>query len=145
MRAIFGVVAGAVLLSACHGQPAQPTVEKAWARLPAVAGRPGAAYFTLRGGRQADRVVQISSIAAGRAELHETVKRNGVNSMQPLGALTLPAGATVTFEPGGKHVMLFELAATVKPGGHLPLILTLASGQKLEAQAQIVGAGDPAP
>lgn len=145
MRGIYGIVAGAVLLSACQQQPAEPVVERAWARLPAVTGRPGAAYFTLKGGRTADTLVGVSSSAAGRAELHETVKRDRVNAMQPLGELALGVGQSVVFEPGGRHVMLFDLATTLKPGDRIPLTLSLASGKKLETQVQLVGAGDPAP
>ena len=145
MRAIFGIVAGAALLAACQQKPAEPLLEKAWARLPAVAGRPGAAYFTLTGGRQADTVVQISSPAVGRAELHETVKQDGVNAMRPLGELALGVNQSVVFAPGGKHVMLFDVAATVKPGDQIPLVLTLGSGKRLQAQARVVGAGDPQP
>ncbi|UYY59924.1 copper chaperone PCu(A)C [Sphingomonas sp. S2-65] len=145
MRALVGIVAGASLLCACQQKPAEPVLEKAWARLPAVAGRPGAAYFTLTGGRQADKVVQISSSAAGRAELHETVKQDGVNAMRPLGELALGVNESVVFAPGGKHVMLFDLAPTVKPGDRIPLVVTFASGKRVEAPAQVVGAGDPQP
>lgn len=145
MRGILGIVAGAMLVSACQQQPAEPALEKAWIRLPAVAGRPGAAYFTLKGGRVADKVVGVSSRAAKRAELHETTKQNGVNSMQPLGELALGAAENVVFAPGGKHVMLFDLAASVKAGDRIPLTLSFASGKKLETQAQVVGAGDPQP
>ncbi|MCD2324744.1 copper chaperone PCu(A)C [Sphingomonas sp. IC-56] len=145
MRGILGIVAGALLLSACHQQPAEPAVEKAWARLPAVSGRPGAAYFTLKGGSQADKLVGIASPAATRAELHETMQHGGMSMMQPLREVALDAGKTVNFAPGGRHVMLFGLSPSLKPGAQIPLVLSLASGKKLEAQAQLVGAGDPQP
>lgn len=145
MRGILGIVAGALLLSACQQQPAEPAVEKAWARLPAVSGRPGAAYFTLKGGSQADKLVGIASPAAARAELHETMQHGGMSKMQPLREVALDAGKTVDFAPGGRHVMLFGLAPSLKPGAQIPLVLSLASGKKLEAQAQLVGAGDPQP
>lgn len=145
MRGILGIVAGALLVSACQQQPAEPAVEQAWARLPAVSGRPGAAYFTLKGGSEADKLVGIASPAAARAELHETMQHAGVSKMQPTREVVLDVGKDVAFAPGGKHVMLFGLSPSLKPGDRIPLVLTLASGKKLEAQAQLVGAGDPQP
>jgi copper(I)-binding protein len=132
-------------VSACQQQPAEPVVEKAWARLPAVAGNPGAAYFTLKGGSQADKLVGIASSAAARAELHETMQHGRMSTMQPTREVVLDVGNTVEFAPGGKHVMLFGLSPSLKPGDRIPLVLTLASGKKLEAQTQLVGAGDPQP
>jgi periplasmic copper chaperone A len=114
-------------------------------RLPAVAGRPGAAYFTIRGGAQADTLLAISTPAALRAELHETMDRAGVKSMQPTRDLPVPAKGQLEFAPGGRHVMLFDLGPAVKPGTRIPLALAFASGKKLEVQAQVVGAGDPPP
>ena len=145
MRRISRIVAAALLVSACHQQPAAPTLENAWVRLPAVPGNPGAAYFTLKGGSQPDTLTGIASPATTRAELHETMQHGHMAAMQPLREVALGAGKTVDFAPGGRHVMLFGLAPALKPGARISLMLTLASGRKLEAQAQLVGAGDPQP
>ncbi|MBB5710168.1 copper chaperone PCu(A)C [Sphingomonas xinjiangensis] len=145
MRGISGIVAGALLVSACHQQPAEPTIEKAWARLPAVSGNPGAAYFTLKGGSQQDKLVAIASSATSRAELHETMHHGQMSAMQPLRDVAVDVDKKVDFAPGGRHVMLFGLSPSLKPGHRIPLVLTLASGKKLETQAQLVGAGDPQP
>jgi copper(I)-binding protein len=144
MRGILGIVAAALLLAGC-GKPAELGADHGWVRLPAVAGRPGAAYFTIRGGAQADTLLAVSTPAALRAELHETMDHQGVKSMQPTRDLAVPAKGEVVFAPGGRHVMLFDLGPGVKPGGHIPLALAFASGKKLEIQAQVVGAGDPPP
>ncbi len=144
MRVFPGIVATALLLAGC-GQPAEPGASKAWVRLPAVAGRPGAAYFTIRGGAQADTLLAVSTPAALRAELHETLDKGVVKSMQPTRDLPVPANGALEFVPGGRHVMLFDLGPGVKPGTRVPLALAFASGKKLEVQAQVVGAGDPPP
>jgi len=144
MRGILGIVAAALLLAGC-GKPAELGADKAWARLPAVAGRPGAAYFTIRGGAQADTLLAVSTPAALRAELHETMDHQGVKSMQPTRDVPVPAKGEIVFAPGGRHVMLFDLGPGVKPGTRIPLALAFASGKKLELQAQVVGAGDPPP
>lgn len=144
MRAFPGIVAAALLLAGC-GKPAELGASNAWVRLPAVAGRPGAAYFTLQGGAQADTLLAVSTPAALRAELHETLDHQGMKSMRPAGDVAVPAGGKVEFAPGGRHVMLFDLGPNVKPGTRVPLALAFAGGKRLEVQAQVVGAGDPPP
>ncbi len=144
MRGFPGIVAAALLLAGC-GKPAELGADQAWVRLPAVAARPGAAYFTIRGGAEADTLLAVSTPAALRTELHETVDKAGVKSMQPTRDVAVPARGTVQFAPGGRHVMLFDLGPAVKPGTRVPLALAFASGKKLELQATVVGPGDPPP
>lgn len=146
MRGIAGIVAVSLLVAACQQAPAELKADKAWARLPAVPGRPGVAYFTLHGGGAADTLLAVTTPAALRAEVHETVKTDaGAMSMRPLPQLAVPAGADVAFAPGGKHVMLFDVGPNVKPGDRIPLVLAFAGGKRLEVQAEVVGPGDPAP
>jgi len=144
MRLFAGIVAAALLLAGC-GKPAELGASQAWVRLPAVAGRPGAAYFTIQGGAQADTLLAVSTPAALRAELHETLDQGGVKSMRPTRDVAVPAKAVVEFAPGGRHVMLFDLGPGVKAGTRVPLSLAFASGTKLDVQAEVVGAGDPPP
>lgn len=145
MRAFSGIVAVALLATACQQQSAELAVEDAWVRLPAVPGRPGAAYFTVRGGAGEDTLLAASTPAAVRAELHETVKtEGGAMSMQPLSEVPVPAGGELVFAPGGKHVMLFDIGPRVRSGERIPLTLSFAGG-RVEVEAQVIGAGDPPP
>lgn len=144
MRAFFGIVSLAVL-AACQ-QPAELKVEKPWVRLPAVPGNPGAAYFTVQGGDQADTLLAVTTPAALRTEMHESMKGDhGMMAMEPVKDVAVPAHAPLAFAPGGKHVMLFDLGPQVKSGQRIPLALAFASGKRLEVQAMVVGAGDQAP
>lgn len=104
-------------------EPEAPTVSDAWIRLPVVAGRPAAAYFTLMGGRGADRLLGVEARAPIRAEMHETIRNGGAMSMAPLKILPVAAKAHLMFAPGGRHVMLFGLPKTAKPGDMIPLTL----------------------
>lgn len=144
MRGFPVIVAASLLLAGC-GKPAELGARDAWARLPAVQGRPGAAYFTIQGGATADTLLAVATPAALRAEVHETVTTQGVMAMRPVDTVTVPAGQSVAFAPGGRHVMLFDLGPNVKPGTRIPLALAFASGKRVEVQAQVVAAGDPAP
>lgn len=113
-----------------HSAPAAqpPTVSDAWVRLPVVAGRPAAAYFMLMGGKAADRLVSVQAVAPVRAEMHETVKKGGAMSMLPVASVAVAANGHLMFEPGGRHIMLFGLAKSVKPGDRIPLTLKFERG-----------------
>ena len=132
------VLAGA--LAGC-GKPAALTVDAAWVRLPAVPGRPAAAYFTLHGGAADATLIAVASDRARRAELHESM----AGGMRPLAAVGVPAGAAVRFAPGGRHVMLFDLDPRLSAGAATTLRLTFADGRSLAVPARTVAAADPAP
>jgi len=134
-------------LAGCQqAAPKAASVDHAWVRLPAVAGRPGAAYFTVHGGAVEDRLMAVASPQAVRAEMHDMTMAAGMMKMTPIDAgLAVPAKGDVTFDSGGKHVMLFDISPKVFPGGKMTLTFTMASGQKLEAEAAVIAAGDEEP
>ena len=145
MRA-FVAIAAVAMVAGCQQVPKDVTVDGAWVRLPAVAGNPGAAYFTLRGGSRDGVLVAVSAKFAVRSELHESMKGDhDMMTMAPLKQVSFAPGETVAFEPGGRHVMLFDVAPTLKPGEKAPVTLSFADGKTIEVEAIIVGAGDPAP
>lgn len=133
-----------VMLSACAG-PKQVTVDHAWVRLPVVAGRPGAAYFTLNGGDHGAILIAVSSPDARSAELHQSMAMNGVSSMAPLTQVAAPADGKVLFAPMGKHVMLFGLKPGIPAGGTVRLHFTFADGKTIDLAAKAVAATAPAP
>lgn len=118
-------------LGACQ-QEQGLRVENGWVRLPAVAGRPGAAYFTLHGGAQPVRLLSVTSPVVIRTEMHDTMKgMQGMMQMRPMAGVDVPARSTVKFEPGGKHVMLFNVNPGIKPGRAMEFTLTFADGTQL--------------
>jgi copper(I)-binding protein len=148
MRLPLATAAICTLLSVagCAGKPAaELRAEEPWVRLAAVAGRPAAAYFVLRGGATADRLTGIESPAAARAELHEGGMMDNMATMKPMSGVDVAADGRATFAPGGDHVMLFGVDPAIKPGGTMPLHLHFRSGATLDAAARVIAAGDPAP
>jgi copper(I)-binding protein len=106
--------------------------------LPAVGGRPGAAYFTVsNNGAKPTALAAVYVEGAAKAEIHETMG----GKMQPLATLELPVGASIKFERGGKHVMLFDLADTLTAGSTTEMTLTFADGDKLSIPLRIESAG----
>ena len=91
--------------------PVGVTVTDGLLNLPAVSGNPGAVYFTITNASDKQATIRAADmIGAASAMLHETSEWSGQMDMQELFQVPLPAGETLTFEPGGKHVMVYELA-----------------------------------
>ncbi len=85
----------------------------------------GAVYFSLTNtGTKADRLTAISSSIAGRAEIHESRRVDGMMQMRPVSFIECPPGATVKIEPGGLHVMLLGLTRPLAAGTQFPLSLS---------------------
>lgn len=145
MRLSLALAMMTLALTAC-GEARKLAVRDAFVRLAAVEGRPAAAYFTLEGGAADATLVSVSTDAAIRVELHESMAASGgMMTMDAVPAVPVKAGATVAFTPGGKHAMLFDVNPRVKPGARVPLTFAFADGTKLRAEASVIAAGDPAP
>lgn len=141
-RAIFPglcALAGALALTGCSSRP-ELSSEEGWVRLAAVPGRPAAAYFVIHGGPTPLNLISVGSDVAITSEMHE-----GGMAMRKVDSVPIPAGATVSFQPGGRHVMLYDMNPGVKPGRILSLLLTFSDGTRLRQGARVIGAGDPAP
>ncbi len=68
-----------------------------------------AAYFLLSNNTtQAITITDVTSPNFESVEMHESALEDGMTRMYALGELTILAGATVRFEPGGKHLMLIR-------------------------------------
>ena len=132
------MMVSAIALTGCS--PREPTVEDAWVRLPAVPGRPAAAYFTIHGGQVDRTLTRATTPRARSAELHESM----AGGMRSIAAVPVAASADVAFAPGGRHVMIFGLDPRVKPGATVPLELDF-EGRPVSVDAKVVGAADPAP
>jgi copper(I)-binding protein len=146
MTARFVLLAPLLLIAGCHSRSSEPKVTEAWVRLPAIAGQPAAAYFTIHGGRSALRLVRIETALAAKTEMHRSMTgMDHMATMVPLDHVAVPAHATVQFKPGGNHAMLIGLDPVVKPGTAVPLRFGFADGATAEAEAKTVSAGEDAP
>ncbi|MEO1168359.1 MAG: copper chaperone PCu(A)C [Pseudomonadota bacterium] len=148
MRFPILAAAAAFALVACS-QPEETgpveTVEDAWVRLPAVDGRPAAGYFMLNGGEAGDTLLAIDSERVATIELHETVMEDGAMRMRPIMSAEMPPGEAVSFEPGGRHAMLFGVDPEITPGTSLTLNFRFDSGRDVSVDAVTIAAGDEPP
>jgi len=134
----------AVLLALTGCQPKTIYVSNGYVRLSAVPKHPAVAYFTLHGGATDATLVDVTTEVAIRTELHESMQAGNMASMKPLDHVALPAASKVVFAPGGKHLMLYDMNPTIVPGRTIPLIFTFADGLRIQYDAPVIAAGDPA-
>lgn len=156
-KAILASVAGVALafgVAACSNEaevpvdaaadaPAGLTVSDARMNIPAVAGNPGAVYFTLtNGGSEALMLRSASVVGAESTTLHATSEYAGQMTMAELVQLPIDPGESLTFEPGGNHVMVMGLPEGLEPGGEMELTLTFLRGAELTFPVRLLAPGD---
>ncbi len=135
-------LAGAPLARAASVGPL--TIAEAWTR-PAAAGQTGAGYLSItNSGRTADRLIAAASPAAARVSIHESTMVGSVATMRAVGAVTIAAGSTALFRPGGLHLMLEGLKRPLKVGGRVAVTLIFAKAGR-KAATFSVRDGPPAP
>ena len=136
---------GSGVAAVIDGPSAAPgfSLRDARVQLPAVAGRPAVAYFTLSAAGDArGRLVAVHVDRFGRAEMHESKMDGGMMTMTPVGAVEIAPGRPAAFAPGGYHVMLFDADKDLKSGDTVELTATLDGGDKITATARVSGVGD---
>ena len=157
-KTAFGAVAltiSALTLAACSEEAAEtPPAESiegiagleitdARLMLPAVSGNPAAIYFNLSNSSDRNFAFRRADVAgAEKAELHEMYEYDRKMTMTPIIQLVVEPGESVTFEPGGKHVMAFDLAPDLTAGGTTEVTLTIAGGDKHSFDVPIKAAGE---
>lgn len=120
----------------------QLVVTEAVVRLSAVPGRPAAGYFAVDGTAQVDRLIAVIAAPPTRIELHESMAMHGATTMAKLDGVDVPANGRLSFAPGGKHLMIFGLPASVKSGSSLPLTFVFAHAGKVPVKAVLRSAAD---
>jgi len=131
----------AVLVGACIGgaQLVAPTVSGAWIRPPAGTNVPAAAYLVITNtGTQGDVLLRASSPSAASVEIHDTTTdMNGMTGMAPVARVDVPAGATVTFAPGGLHLMVMGIMGSMVVGQKFELDLQFQNAGRVVVQADV--------
>jgi copper(I)-binding protein len=155
MRTAVPILAALLALSACGqgaqedhnaaGHAAAPNAAAAATgpivRLAAVPGRPAAGYFDYRVAGDRGALLSVSSPQAARVEMHETMNRGGMSEMRAIARIPVRDGDTLSFTPGGRHLMLFDIARDVAAGGRIDLILHFERGEPVTIPATMVPTG----
>jgi periplasmic copper chaperone A len=126
------------------GQTGQLEVKTPWARATPGHTENGAAYLTIVS-PTADRLIAASSPVAKKVELHTMSMQGDVMRMRPLAAIDIPAGQTVTLNPGGMHIMLLGLTQPLREGQSFPLRLSFDRAGPHQVTVAIEKAGAMGP
>ena len=120
-------------------------VTDAYVRFSPVPSNPSAAYFNVHGGPQDVSLIGVSTEVAIRSEMHESMGDGSMMSMKPVMNVDVPAGSTVKFEPGGKHVMMWNINPGIKPPKQIVMTFAFSNGERIQTDAPLVAAGASAP
>jgi periplasmic copper chaperone A len=94
------------------------------------AGLPAGGYFTLHNDTtKAITLNGASSPACTSLMLHQSTDAGGMAGMQMVASMPVAAGGTLSFSPGGYHLMCMKPRLT--PGTLVPVTLEFAGGLKL--------------
>ena len=142
-RAIIGFCAlAAAIPLAANAQSAANglSISGQWFRL-IMPSLPAAGYFILTDATTSpEKLVGAASPACGTLMLHESVSRNGEESMIMVPSVAIPAHGKVRFAPGGYHLMCMSPGPAMAPGKSIPVTLRLADGETLSASFPVRGA-----
>lgn len=121
-------------------EPGKITVMNVRARPSPASAANGAAYMVILNGLDQDvTMVSAESDVAATVETHETVNDNGVMRMIPKPeGYEIPAGGSVELKPGGKHIMLIDLAKPLETGDEFELTLNFDDGETMTVTVPVV-------
>lgn len=124
--------AGATSTSSTASPDAALTLEDGWVK--AADEGMTAAFGTLRNDTGSDIVITGgTSPVAGAAETHimETGDDGVMVMAEAPDGLTVPAGGTLSLDPGGAHLMLMDLAEEVRAGDDVEIVVSTRDEQEV--------------
>jgi len=125
------IMISALLIAGFSSQAAatELMVDGAWARLTPPVADNTAAYMQLTNhAGEPVKITKVTTDVARMADLHGMRMDDGRMQMYPLGAVTIKAGETMTFEPGSNHLMLMGLARPLKKDEVITITLHFGDG-----------------
>ena len=122
---IVSVFFAAASLPACAASPPIAITDGWFRSLPGSI--PAGGYFVLQ--NNGDKPATLSgaqSPACGMLMLHKSENMSGMEQMDDVRKIDIPAHGTLKFAPGGYHLMCMQPA--MKIGGRIPVTLQFADG-----------------
>ena len=167
LLALLGTACGSSDDSSSTSTTPTPGVEIAdpWIRATPAGATAGAAYMSISSA-EGDRLTSASvpNDVAAVTEIHETVEAGtdttmpsgtgmdegmedegmdegmegmGQMTMREVPGIDVPAGGSVSLEPGGYHVMLLDLVAPLEAGQTVPITLTFDNAGTVTVEATV--------
>jgi copper(I)-binding protein len=131
---VVGALVTVVLASAGESVKA----ENAWVPWAPPGLKVHVAYMTIVNRGATDQViVSAESTDYERIELHRSVIKNGVSTMQSIDEVRVPANGRVEFAPTGLHLMLIGPRRPQAVDGHVQIVLRLSGGGEVDVSAVV--------
>jgi len=114
-------------------------IEGAWSRPTAASPAPGVAYFEIvNEGGAPDRLLGARSDRCGTIEIHRTTVEDGRARMAPANdGVEVAARSTTKLEPGGHHLMLFELSPPLAPADRYGIVLDFEKSGEVPVEVEV--------
>lgn len=139
LAVIGSAVVGAALVAvvpALAGESLQ--AENAWVPWAPPGLKVHVAYMTIVNRGATDQIiVSAESTDYERIEVHRSVIKDGVSTMEAIGEVKVPANGRVEFAPTGLHLMLIGPRRPQALDGHVQIVLRLSSGEEVDVSAVI--------
>lgn len=91
-------------------------------------------------GTSDDRLISASAPIAAIVQLHEMTMDGDIMKMRELpDGIVVPAGQTVTLQPGGLHLMFMQLREPLVEGTTIPLTLTFERAGTITVDMGVAG------
>ena len=110
----------------------------AWVRSMPPGAQVSAAYGMLM--NHSDQTVTLSTVSSeisGSAEMHEVIAVGDQRRMAELESIDVAPHETLIFEPGGRHIMLLDIAATPVEGENVEICAVSAAGSRACTEAAV--------
>ncbi len=129
------------------GSAADIRIERPWSRVTPPGTPVGAGYMTIvNTADEPDRLTAAESPAAGRVQIHRSVKKDGNSSMvHQKDGVVVPPDGQLEFAPGGYHLMLMQLEDPLEEGDRVPVTLRFERAGRVEVELTVrsLTAGPP--
>lgn len=118
-------------------------LSKAWTRATPPKAKAGGGFIEIvNTGSGDDRLIAASSNVSKKVELHEMAVTDGIMKMREMeGGIEIPAGETVTLQPGGLHIMFMGLNQSFDEGGKIPVVLTFEKAGDVAVELPVAKMG----
>ena len=121
------------------------SVSEAWIRSAPPTMKIHALYFSVKNNTSGTKqIISIQTEQYGSTELHTSIHKDGIVSMEKVEKIEIPANKEVSLKPGGLHGMLINPKTAMKVGDQIPITLTLKSGETISFNAEVKKTGKDA-
>ncbi|MFI4967742.1 MAG: copper chaperone PCu(A)C [Gammaproteobacteria bacterium] len=97
-----------------------------------------AGYFTLQ--NLTDQPLTLTAVESrdfGSVEMHRSFIKDGVEEMEPVPSIAIPAHGSIEFKPGGYHLMMMQPKKNLFAGDMAEVTLSFSDGSQLAILAPV--------